>query len=106
MSYKSINIEFSCNNCKCHNNFIDGLNNCSMRPDRCSDFEFKFIKGVDNNKVEYNVSFKCKKCKKFGTVSFDFDKKIISNKYKPIKNTYKCCEAEVLINAILLYDEE
>ena len=106
MSYKSLTIEFSCNKCKCHNDFIDGLNNCGMRPERCNDFELKFIKNIDNNNVEYTVSFKCKKCKKFGTVSFNIDKNKISNKDIPIKKSYKCCEAEILINAILLYDDE
>ena len=81
-----------------------------MRPNRCNDFDIKFMENVDNDKAGYIVSFKCKKCKKFGTISFDFDKKSGFNndneKGKTIVKTYKCCEAEVLINGILLYDDE
>ena len=108
--FESICIEYSCNKCKSYNQFIDKLSHCGMRPNRCNDFDIKFIENIDNDKIDYIVSFKCKKCKKFGTISFDFDKRSGFNndneKEKTIVKTYKCCEAEVLINGILLYDDE
>ena len=107
---KYICIEYNCNKCKYHNQFIDRISEPGLRPERCSDFEIKFIKNIDDYKVEYTISFKCKKCKKFGTISFDFNTKSDFNndneKDKTIFKTYKCCVAEVLINGILLCDKE
>ena len=103
--YKSINIVFNCKKCKKQNNFIDGLKISGMRPENCKDFEIKFIKNCEDNEVEYTISFTCKKCKHEGMTKFAF-KKNETNNTEPIYKEFTCCEANVIIQALLLFDNE
>lgn len=105
--YKSINIEYNCEKCNAHNEFNDDLKISGMRQEKCKNFDFKFIKTVDddNKTVEYNCSFKCKNCKKNGNLLFDLDKNKKEG-YEPITKIYECCDAKLIINGLLLLNDE
>ena len=103
--YTNINLSFYCQKCKRENTFDDELINSSMRPEKCGDFELKFIKSNENNYVEYTITFKCQKCKKSGNISFKFKTNIISND-NPLYKEYECCGAKIVIQALLTGHEE
>ena len=69
-----ITVEINCKKCNYRNEFTDELKNCGMRPDKCQDFEMKFIKNTDNDYYEYYVTFNCKNCKNSGSVNFNYSK--------------------------------
>ena len=105
--FKSINIEYNCEKCHFHKEFDDDLKISGIRQEKCENFDIKFIKSVDddnNKKVEYNCSFKCKKCKQIGNILFDLHK-FKKDSYDPINKIYQCCGAKLIINGLLLYDD-
>ena len=102
MPISTIIIEFNCQKCNGHFEFEDKLENSGIRPERCNNFDLKFIKGIEENEVAYTISFKCKKCKKEDMIASNFEK---DKKHDdPITKKYNCCGAQVIINIYLLFE--